>query len=178
MSMTLRSAEPRLTWPPRLIVRPRALAPSVQVVTNPDGTFRFSLEGARRAASRLATAPTRSTIAHSHGDAGLALQVRAGLTLSVTPRRVFPHGTIRFKGRLRGGPGRAGTQVVIYALGGKRDRIPVATVRANAKGRFHYRYRFRNSAPGVTYRFQATMHPQRGYPYATGSSGTATVRIR
>ena len=41
--------------------------------------------------------------------------------------------------------GRAGTQVVIYALGGARCRIPVATVRANAKGRFHYRYRFQNA---------------------------------
>jgi len=68
--------------------------------------------------------------------------------------------------------------VVIYALGGRRARIPVTTVRANAKGRFRYRYRFSNSSPGVTYRFQATMHSQRSYPYATGNSRPATVRIR
>jgi hypothetical protein len=79
---------------------------------------------------------------------------------------------------LRGGPGREGTQVVIYALGGPRERIPVATVRSNARGRFRYRYRFRNSSPGTTYRFVATMHAQRSYPYATGSSNLATVRIR
>jgi hypothetical protein len=30
----------------------------------------------------------------------------------------------------------------------------------------------------VTYRFQATMHSQRSYPYATGNSRPATVRIR
>jgi hypothetical protein len=83
------------------------------------------------------------------------LSVGAGVTLSVTPRRVSSRGTIRFNGRLRGGPGRAGTQVVIYALGGARERIPVATVRASVEGKFRYRY-----------------------PYATGSSGTATVRIR
>jgi hypothetical protein len=148
-----------------------------QIATDRDGRFRFL---PRSGSSRRLTIGYRAFHLDEapSATATLGLQVRAGLTLSVRPRRVSSRGTIRFDGRLRGGPGRAGTQVVIDALGGRRDRIPVATVRANAKGRFHYRYRFRNSAPGVTYRFQATMHAQRSYPYATGSSRTATVRIR
>ncbi len=68
--------------------------------------------------------------------------------------------------------------MVIYALGGARSRIPVATVRADSRGRFRYRYRFTNSSPGTTYRFRATMHAQRAYPYATGSSTVVRVRIR
>src|SRR6201999_3501636 len=86
--------------------------------------------------------------------ATLSVQVRAGVTLNVTPRRVSPHGSIRFSGRLRGPQGRTGTQVVIYAIGERgRDRIPVAEVRVGANGRFHYHYRFTNSASGITYRF-------------------------
>ena len=46
------------------------------------------------------------------------------------------------------------------------------------KGRFHYRYRFRNSTPGTIYRFRATLHSQANYPFATGSSPVVTVRIR
>ena len=148
-----------------------------QIATDAHGRFRFLPSSGT---SRKLTVQYRAFHLDDAPSAAatLTLSVRAGVTLSVTPRRVSSRGTIRFSGRLRGGPGRAGTQVVLYALGGRRARIPVATVRANAKGRFHYRYRFSNSAPGVTYRFRATMHSQRSYPYATGNSRPATVRIR
>jgi len=148
-----------------------------QIATDANGRFRFL---PRSGTSRKLTVRYRAFHLDDAPSAAatLTLSVRAGVTLSVTPRRVSSRGTIRFSGRLRGGPGRAGTQVVIYALGGRRTRIPVTTVRANAMGRFRYRYRFSNSSPGVTYRFQATMHSQRSYPYATGNSRPATVRIR
>jgi hypothetical protein len=51
-------------------------------------------------------------------------------------------------------------------------------VRSDAQGRFHYRYRFQTTTRGVTYRFEARMHAQRDYPYATASSRSVTVRIR
>jgi hypothetical protein len=149
-----------------------------QVATDADGRFRYlPRAGSSRSvtigyrAFHLETAPSAT--------ATVALRVRAGVMLSVRPRRVSPTGRIEFTGRLKGGPRRAGTQVVIYAVGTRsRDRIPVATIRANSKGRFRYRYRFRNGSPGVSYRFRATLHQQRSYPYATGSSRTVTVRIR
>ena len=158
--------------------RPGASTRSLgQVATDVAGRFRYlPRAGSSRKltigyrAFHLDTAPSAT--------ATLNLSVRAGVALNVRPRRVSSRGRIAFSGRLRGGPGRAGTQVVIYALGGARSRIPVATVRANAKGQFHYRYRFRNSAPGVTYRFRAVMHSQASYPYATGNSRDVTVRIR
>ncbi len=107
------------------------------------------------------------------------MSVSAGLALAINPRSVKARGRIEFRGRLRGAPGQAGTQVVIYAVGNRtRDRIPVATVRADATGRFAYRYRFQRSAPGTRYRFVATMQAQRSYPYASGSSPSVTVRIR
>jgi hypothetical protein len=149
-----------------------------QVTTNAQGGFRYPVPAgsSRRLnvdyrAFALDTAPSAT--------ASLVLSTRAGVTLHVRPRRVAQRGRIEFIGSLRGGLGRAGTQVVIYALGSRsRDRIPVATVRANTRGRFRFRYRFSHSASGTTYRFRATMHSQRGYPYATGHSRTVTVRIR
>jgi hypothetical protein len=148
-----------------------------QVVTDGNGAFSYTPKAASsRRISISYRAYTLDAAASAVSD--VVLQTRAGLAVSVSPRRVGARGTIRFRGRLRGGPGRAGTQVVIYALGGARSRIPVATVRADARGRFGYRYRFSNSSPGATYRFRAILHSQRSYPYATGSSRAVTVRIR
>jgi hypothetical protein len=148
-----------------------------QVVTDGDGTFTYTPKaGSSRRISASYRAYTLDAAASAVSD--VVLQARAGVRLSVSPKRVGPRGVIRFRGRLLGGPGRAGTQVVLYALGGARSRIPVATVRADSRGRFRYRYRFTNSSPGATYRFRATMHSQRSYPYATGSSRAVTVRIR
>ena len=148
-----------------------------QVVTDGNGAFTFTPKaGSSRRITVSYRAYTLDAAASAVSD--VVLQARAGVRLAVSPKRVGARGSIRFRGRLLGGPGRAGTQVVIYALGGSRSRIPVATVRADTRGRFRYRYRFTNSSPGATYRFRATMHSQRSYPYATGSSRRVTVRIR
>jgi hypothetical protein len=40
----------------------------------------------------------------------------------------------------------------------------VKTVRADAKGRFAYRYRFHGIAGPTTYRFEARVPKQAGYP--------------
>jgi hypothetical protein len=149
-----------------------------QVATDADGAFRYL---PRSGSSRHLVIGYRA-FHLDEAPAALAtvgLNVRAGVVLSVRPRRVSAHGRIKIDGRHRGGPGREGTQVVLYAVGARtRDRIPVTTVRANAKGQFHYRYRFRASAPGTVYRFQARLHSQANYPYASGDSLPVTVRIR
>jgi hypothetical protein len=149
-----------------------------QVITAADGTYHVL---PRAGSSRAISVSYRAfgLDASATTSAKLKLQVRAGVSLSVSPRRVSARGTIRFAGRLQSVPGREGTQVVIYAVGSRsRDRIPVTTVRANAAGKFRYRYRFRNSTSGTMYRFRATLHSQANYPFATGSSPVVTVRIR
>jgi hypothetical protein len=106
------------------------------------------------------------------------LHVRAGVTLQVRPRRASPHGRIAFTGRLLGGPGRRGTQVQLFAVARRgRDRVPVATVRADRRGRFHFSYRFRRTFAPFTYYFQAVVERQNSYPYATGRSERVSVRI-
>jgi hypothetical protein len=147
------------------------------VTTRADGRFRYRphrgpsrrLEFAYRAFS-LDPEPT--------AVAGATLNVRSGVRLVVRPRRTTSRGTIRFRGRLLGGPGRDGVQVTLYAVGRKaRSRVPVAVLETDASGRFRFRYQFLRTFAPFTYRFVARVERQRGYPYAPGSSPIATVRV-
>lgn len=108
----------------------------------------------------------------------LKLGVRPAIRLSVRPRRVSNGGSIHFRGRLLGGPGKRGTQVVLEAVGRRgRQRVPVTTLRAGRRGGFRFSYRFLRSFAPFTYRFQARLIPQSGYPYAAGASPVVRVRI-
>jgi hypothetical protein len=110
--------------------------------------------------------------------ASAALNVRAGVRLDVTPRRTTSGGTIRFDGRLLGGPGRDRVQVALYAVGRTgRARVPVAVLKTDDAGRFRYRYRFVRTFAPYTYRFEARLEHQRDYPYAAASSRRVTVQV-
>jgi hypothetical protein len=147
------------------------------VKTRSNGRFRYVT---RRGPSRLLRVEYR---AFSLDDAPSAvstvtLRVRAGIRLVVHPRRTTSRGTIRFAGRLLGGPGRNGVQVTLYAVGRVgRQRVPVSVLRTDAKGRFRFRYRFRRTFAPFTYRFQARVGSQPAYPYAAAGSNRATVRV-
>jgi hypothetical protein len=110
-------------------------------------------------------------------SATLTLNVRAGVRLDVSPKRVRNGTKATFRGRLLGGPGQFGTQVTIYALTAKRP-IPVETVPADQAGRFRYRYRFSSISARGGFRFQAVVKSQPTYPYALGRSATVNVRAR
>ena len=110
-------------------------------------------------------------------SATLTLNVRAGVRLDVSPKRVRNGTKATFSGRLLGGPGQFGTQVTIYALTTRRP-IPVETVPADQRGRFRYRYRFSSISGRGGFRFQAVVKSQPTYPYALGRSKTVNVRAR
>jgi hypothetical protein len=146
------------------------------VVTDRDGRFKVQ---APRGSSRTVRIGYR---AYTLDDAPAAtatlnLNVKAALSLSVTPKRVRNGSVATFRGRLRGGPGQFGTQVTIYALGGRRA-IPVETVPADRRGRYRYRYRFRTIAGSTRFSFRAVVKAQPNYPYARGASSTVSVRAR
>jgi hypothetical protein len=106
------------------------------------------------------------------------VDVAAGVRLSVTPRHVGRHGRVRFHGALAGGPGREDVQVALYAVdrhGG--NRIPVAVLRCDARGRFRYAYRFSRTPGPTTYRFVAVLARQAAYPYASGRSPIVALRV-
>jgi hypothetical protein len=106
----------------------------------------------------------------------LRLLVRAGLRLSATPRRLRNGQRVLFRGRLLGGPGRAGTIVALQALAPRA--LTFKTVRADRLGRFHATYRFRYTFQPTRYRFRALLQAQAAYPYLAAASPVVTVRVR
>jgi hypothetical protein len=146
-------------------------------VTGRDGRFRYV---PRRGPSRSLRIEYRGFTLDPEPSttATVTLDVRAGVKLAVRPRRTTSRGTIRFRGRLKGGPGRAGVQVTLYAVGRRtRSRVPVAVLTSDTSGRFRFEYRFVRTFAPFTYRFIARTERQRGYPYAGGSSARVTVRV-
>lgn len=147
------------------------------VTTGEDGRFAY----------RIARGPSRSLKfgykAYSLdpapvSTAAVSLGVRAGIRLRVAPRRVRNGQSIRFRGRLKGGPARKGTRLTVDVLvPDARRRLPIGNVRADAKGRFRFTYRFRRTLVKARYRFQARLTAQPGYPYRGATSKRVSVLV-
>ena len=160
------------------VQRPGARARnSGTVTTGEDGRFAYRIaKGASRTlrfgykAYSLDPAPVST--------AAVSLGVRAGIRLRVAPRRVRNGQTIRFRGRLKGGPARKGTRLTVDVLvPDARRRLPIGNVRADGKGRFRFTYRFRRTLVKARYRFQARLTAQPGYPYRGATSKRVSVLV-
>jgi hypothetical protein len=146
--------------------------------TGPDGRFGLRIVGG--ASSRTLRFAYRAHV----GDAlpvatrTLALQVRAGIALSVSPRTTSVGRSIVFSGRLRGGPiPRGGKQLVLEAHSLGSPWIEFKVVRTDARGRYRAAYRFKFSGP-ADYRFRARSEPESDFPFAGGSSNVVAVHER
>ena len=136
-----------------------------RIAKGPSRTIRFAYK-----AYTLDPAPVQT--------ATLSLGVKAGIKLKLTPRRVTNGQKVRFKGTLKGGPARKGTRVTIDVLvPDARRRVPIGNVKADAKGRFKFAYRFRRTLVKARYRFQARLTPQPGYPYRGATSRRVSVVV-
>jgi hypothetical protein len=147
------------------------------VVTGADGGFAYRVpKGASRQVRIAYRAYSRDTTFAAQRL--FSLRTRAGVRLSVSPQRVRNGGSVRFRGRLRGGPKpRAGVLVVMQAREGGRWRS-FRTLRTKRKGgRFSTRYRFTRTGRPTTFRFRALVRKQIGYAYSTGSSPSRRVRV-
>jgi hypothetical protein len=158
----------------RLGAREREIA---AITTDSEGRFRWRTPRGPSRYLRITYRAYRSDEQES-ASTELKLSVRPAIALRVRPDRVRNGGSVAFKGRLIGGPGRAATPVVLEAVGRNvRRRVPVATLSTDSGGRFRFRYRFLRSFAPFTYRFRARVIPQASYPYAGGSSRVVIVRI-
>jgi hypothetical protein len=108
--------------------------------------------------------------------ASVRLRVRAGVHLTIHPRRARTGQSIRFSGRLLGGPlPRGGKQVVLMARASRGAWVRFNVVRTDRRGRFRAVYRFRQ--PGAAlYRFRALSLSEAAYPYLAGGSNVVNVR--
>ncbi len=100
------------------------------------------------------------------------MSTRAGVRLTARRRG----DSVRFSGRLRGGP--KPERGLLVVLQGRQPGFgwqTFRTARVGSGGRFSATYRFRTAARG-TFRFRATVREQLGYAYATGRSPVVRVR--
>jgi hypothetical protein len=108
----------------------------------------------------------------------LALGVRAGVLLHISPTVSAVGHTIHFSGHLEGGPVPAGgKQLVLEARSPGSHWIEFDVVRSDARGAFHAAYRFRFPGP-VTYSFRVLCGYEADYPYLAGASNVVVVHER
>ena len=77
---------------------------------------------------------------------------------------------VTFRGRLEGGPSRAGGELVEIQVSQRGKWRTFAQPRTEASGRWRYQYRFETVSGHARFRFRARIRRQAGYPYVTGSS--------
>jgi hypothetical protein len=146
--------------------------------TRRDG--RFTLVLPANASSRTLVLRYRShandTV--SIAEATLRVRVKAGVRLNVAPHTAARGRTVKLSGRLVGRPLPSTGKVVELQARSPGERwITFRTVRASRRGRFATRYTFRQSGPAL-YLMRARVREADDYPYATGVSHTARVRVR
>ncbi|HEY7961508.1 MAG TPA: hypothetical protein VID29_06260 [Solirubrobacteraceae bacterium] len=108
----------------------------------------------------------------------LTLSVRAGVLLRVAPRVSGVGHEIRLSGRLRGAPlPTAGKQIVLEARSPGSGWLQFHVVRTDARGAFHFTYRFRFAGPAL-YTFRALCTYEADYPFLAGVSNLVGVRER
>jgi len=101
--------------------------------------------------------------------------VRAGVALDIAPRTTSVGRSIRFSGRLRGGPiPQGGKLLVLEARSPGGTWLEFDVIRGDALGRFHASYRFKFPGPAV-YQFRVLCEAEADYPFATGASRTVGV---
>lgn len=144
-----------------------------QVQTDPRGSFRALvppgpsrlIDVAYGASSDNPTYGAKVTVREA---------VRAGVLLSVTPRRTSATGTITLSGRVLGGVPSQGVVVGLFVHYRGRWE-PFRTPRTDAHGRFSVVYQFQGAAGRFPFRAEV-FGSQSGFPYAQGDSRALTVR--
>jgi hypothetical protein len=154
---------------PIALTSPRTTANGTFTVRLPHSVASGQLTFAYRA--HLDTEPPAAT--HT-----LALTVRAGITLKISPRTASAGHAIRFTGLLHGAPvPPGGKQLVLEARSPGSEWIQFNVIHTTAKGRFRASYRFKLPGP-VHYRFRVVSNAEADFPYATGQSNTVGVYER
>jgi len=105
----------------------------------------------------------------------LTLNVRAGVALNIAPRTASIGRSIRFSGRLRGGPiPSGGKSLVLEARSPGGAWLEFDVIRSDARGRYHANYRFKFPGP-ARYQFRVLCEAEADYPFATGGSNVVDV---
>jgi hypothetical protein len=145
------------------------------ILAGADGRFTYKIP---KGPSRLLRFGWRASPASSllTCSAQLRVNVRAPVSLGVSPHVVASGSRIRLSGRLRGGylPAR-GRLLDLQAFDRGRWRL-FNSVRTRRNGRFSVSYRFTSGARG-TFPIRVRVRPSSDYPYTLGYSRVVRVRV-
>ena len=164
----------RLTVQTQTALPGAAMANEAEVVTGPDGRFRWV---APAGPSRTIRFAYRSQIGEtSYVDTtDVRLLVMAGVTLRAAPRKVRNKSATVFSGRVLGKPvARRGVLVDLQVFYRKKWRT-FAAPRTNRRGAYRFKYRF--TAGAATWKFRARVRPGADYPYELGTSKQRRVKV-
>jgi hypothetical protein len=139
---------------------------SYKVPKGPDRKLRFSY-----IAYSDETTPSATATAN--------ILVRPRIKLQITPHRTRNEHSIHWAGAISGGPyPKQGVTLDVEVRIGRVWKV-FDQVEANAKGRFHYSYRFHATEEPTTYSFRVALpnNGAQGYPYTSGSSNTVNIHV-
>ena len=144
--------------------------------TDERGRFKFN---ARRGPSRILRFRYPGTALVRARTTEVEVNVKAGVTIAASRRRVVNGEDVVLSGRLTSMPSPASgklLQLQAYSRGGW---LTFATPRADPEtGRWSHRYRFTSTRGTVRYRFRARVPGEATYPYSAGVSGSVYVKVR
>jgi hypothetical protein len=146
----------------------------VRLTSGPGGDLAYTAPPGPARQLRLAYAGDPLLLPAS---ADLVLRVPAAGTLTVDRRVVRNGGSVRFRGRLLGGPvPRSGRRVALQAYFRGAWRT-FATPRTTSAGRWTAPYRFGATFRRVAYRFRALIYTEPSYPYDAGLTPELRVTV-
>lgn len=152
--------------------RGRAVA---TVTTNRAGRFSFVARG--RGAERYTVAFAPSEGAAATVDAAATVRTAASLSLTRSRARLRRGQTVALRGELRGvGAAALGAVVELQAIV-SGDWRTVGTVRADARGRYAWRYRFVGVTRDTLFTFRALVRRTPGWPWPELRAGRVLVRV-
>jgi hypothetical protein len=154
---------------------PKDFATVGLVHTDRRGRFSYVARATRSRILRFRYAGSRRIRARTRD---VTLQVPALSTIRANDDSMLVGDSVTFTGRLLTGPIPTGGKLMeVQAFFRGRWRT-FSTVRSGLRGRWRFSYRFGGTRGVVRYRFRVRVPPEAGYPFATGGSSTAFVRVR
>jgi hypothetical protein len=147
------------------------------VLTGPDGTFSYQLPPGPsrelvfgyRAYSNESAPTTQATV---------QIDVRPRMTLRISPRRTYNHGTIRWSGRVEGGPYPAdGMPVLVQVKEGRRWQTFEELKVHNGVIAYDYTFLRTHNPTAYTFRIALPSNGDVGYPYAANASPGVSVYV-
>lgn len=167
-------AQIQLTGAPALVGARAAVMRGA--TTGPEGEFTIHLPA--DLSSRALTVAYFARIGDPHPATSrdLQLDVRAPVSLSISPRTASVGSAIYFRGRLGAGPiPPGGKPLVLEARSGQGRWIEFDVLRTDDHGRYRASYRFKFPGPAL-YQFRVLCEQEADYPYAEGASPVVSVQ--